>query len=238
MIVAVDADLGQAEAVGQETLLLFGVAHRHGDRVESAHRSVGLDLLGRPALGLVVLVLDHLEVEAGGVAEVQRLLAETLALPGDLGVVALEMLLPEFQRAERHRIAGRVDLAGPAPAGNAHLREREGGRDRADLGIRVGVVEVVKRDRTVEQDGLLDHALADHLREEVDVFLRTPDTAGDMVQSVDACGHLFSLPDWIFEPDPTSASILMTIGTLSGQQRHRQEACARNRCCIAAFCAS
>ena len=80
MIVAVDADLGQAEAVGQEALLLFGVAHRHGDRVEAAHRSVGLDLLGRPALGLVVLVLDHLEVEAGRVAEMQRLLAEALAL--------------------------------------------------------------------------------------------------------------------------------------------------------------
>ena len=102
VIVAVDADLGQAEAVRQETLLLFGIAHRHGDRVEAAHRGVGLDLLGRPALGLVVLVLDHLEVEAGGVAEVQRLLAKTLAFPGDLGVVALEVLLPEFQRAERH----------------------------------------------------------------------------------------------------------------------------------------
>ena len=66
---------------------------------------------------------------------------------------------------------------------------REGRQDRTDLGVRVGVIEVIVGVAAVEQHRLLDEPLGEHLREEVEIFLGT---AGEIGHTVLDPGDLIS----------------------------------------------
>ena len=166
--------------------------------------------------------------------EAQRLLAEALALADDRRLVLRQMVAPEGERADRHGIAGRADLTRTRAALYAHLGEGEGGRDRADLGVGIGVVEVIERHRAVEQDRLLDHALADDLGEEVDVLLRAPDAAGDVMQTVDACCHFF-LPTGFNPALECHSKDFVMIGTVPMVSFARQQAGPAGRVAHSAF---
>jgi hypothetical protein len=207
-VLALGPDLLEAEPVDEEFLLLLGVAHRHRDRVEAAHRMRRRDLVGDEALGLVVRILDQLEFKPRRMGESQRRLAEPLAGLAVLDAVLLEMPLPEGKRADRHGIAGRPHLAGALAALVADLLEREGGHHRADIGVLVGVIEVIDRLAAVIEDGLLDHPLADDLREEIDVFLRGQHAAGRVVKAGDERRQLL---------------VLLCIGSIADRIFHSNE---------------
>ena len=83
----------------EEAFVLLILAHRQHDAVEAAHRDVGADLLGRPPLALSVLALDDLEQQTRRVTHAQELLSEALLHAAVLDVVALQVVLPERERA-------------------------------------------------------------------------------------------------------------------------------------------
>src|SRR5207253_9335927 len=96
--------------------------------------------------------------------EANVLLSESLLNPAVLDVVTTQMVDPERCRALRSGIRGGRDLARSGAAGNAPIGKR--GQHRADLGVRVGVIEMVMRVPAVEEHRLFDQALAHHLRDE------------------------------------------------------------------------
>ena len=106
-------------------------------------------------------------------------LSEALLNPAVLDLVPLQVVLPEWQRALRHRVGCSRNLAGSRSPGDPPIGERR--QHRADLGVRVAVIEVVVRVPAVEEDRLLDQPQAEHLRDEVDVLLRAARAQRDVV---------------------------------------------------------
>src|SRR5207248_5557543 len=75
-------------------------------------------------------------------------------------------------------------------AGAARLaRVRKAGGDRADVGIRVPVVEVINGNAAIHQDGLFDQSLPEHLGEEIDVLLRAAGAQRDVVHALQETRH-------------------------------------------------
>ncbi len=102
----------------------------------------------------------------------------------------IQVLEPEFDRALRHRIGGGLDLSGTLAASHASIGK--GGVDGTGLGVRVRIIQMIVSVAAIKQDGLLDHALAENLRLEVDVFLRAAHTYGHVMDTFYE-GH-FPLP--------------------------------------------
>src|SRR5262245_34405179 len=103
---AVDADLAEPERVHEERFLLARIAHRQDRSEEAARADVPGDLRSGPRIPRVAALLDHLEEQAGWMPGTQVLRAETLLHAAVVGVVPIEVLLPERNRPGRNGIAG------------------------------------------------------------------------------------------------------------------------------------
>ena len=182
MIRAVHADFPEAERVDEERLLIAHVAHRQHGAEEAACRDVPAHLFRRPGIALVARVLDHLEQQSGRMAHAQVLGAKPLLNAAVLGAVRLAVRLPERRRPQRDRIAGAGKLAGAGATRLARVRKCRG--NGAHVGVAVPVIQVVDRDGAVHQHRLLHEALAEHLGEEVQIFLCASGTQRDVMNAL------------------------------------------------------
>ena len=190
MIGTVDAGLPEAERFDEEPFFFFDLAHRQDGTMEAARGNLRVDLVGRPAGARVVRILDHFQQQAGRMREPDERLSEALQNPAVLDLVPVQMVLPEWQRAFRHRVGGGRDLARTRSTRDPPIRKRR--QDQSDLGVRVAVVEVVVRVAAIEEDRLLDQPQAEHLRDEVDVLLRAVRAQRDVVQAFHEIRHVSS----------------------------------------------
>ena len=108
-------------------------------------------------------------------------LPEPLEDPAVFNLLAVEMFLPELDRAFWRRVGGGGNLAGALPARHSLVRKR--GQDRADLGVRVGVVQMIVSVPAVKQHRLLNQPLTQNLRAEVDIFLGAGCTQSDVMKA-------------------------------------------------------
>src|SRR5712691_5339784 len=108
-------------------------------------------------------------------------LSEALLDATVLDVVPVQMIDPELRRSLGNRIGRGRNLTGSRAS--LHAIVGKGGVYRAGLGIGVGVVKMVVGVAAVKKNGLLDQPLAEHLRQEVHVFLSAARTDGDMVHA-------------------------------------------------------
>ena len=181
MIGTVGAGLAESERVDEEPLLLHDLPHRQHRSVESARRHVGTDFFRRPAVSRIVAVFDDFHEQTRRMPEADERLAEALLDAAVIDVVARQVIGPERQRTFRHRVGGRRDLSGAWPSRNPSVGERR--QNRSDFRVGVRVIQMVVRVSAVEQDGLFDQPKAEHLREEVDVFLRAAGAERDVVDA-------------------------------------------------------
>src|SRR5438067_5866945 len=126
MIGSIDAYLAEAERVDEERFLLAHVTHRQHRPEEAARRDVSGDLRRRPRIPDVAALFDHLEEEPRWMTRPQVLRPEPLLDAAVVGAVAFEVVLPERNRANRHRIARARELAGAGAAGLARIRKTRG----------------------------------------------------------------------------------------------------------------
>ena len=218
VIRTIGGGLAESERIDEEALLLGGVLHREDRSVESAQRDVRADLVRRPAGSPIARVLDHFEEQAGRMPEANVVLAEPLLNPTVLDLVTIQMVHPERRRALRGRECRRRDLARSDAAGDAPVRKRR--QHRANLGVRVGVVQMIVSVAAVEQDRLLDQALAEDFRDEVDVLLRAAGAQRDVMNPRDRHGCLRNqkinfAANWIWRAVPASVVILPTVGLIA-----------------------
>ena len=96
--------------------------------------------------------------------------------------VPVQVIQPEWKRSGTYRVDSGLNLARTRAALYPVIGKRGHGRSR--LGLSVGVIEVVVSVAAVKQNGLFDQALTDHLREEIDVFLRTAGADHNVVSPV------------------------------------------------------
>ena len=96
-----------------------------------------------------------------------------------------QVLGPKTKRPFRYGVGGGGDLSGPLAAPDPLIGE--GGHDRAGVGVRVGVVQMIVGVSAVEENGLFEQPLTNHPRDEIKVFLRTAGAQRDVMDSCD--GH-------------------------------------------------
>ncbi len=149
--------------------------------MESVRRDVGANLAHRPRLALVGGILDHFQLQSGGMAEPDELLSEALLDAAMLHLVMRQVLVPELGGALLYRISGGLDLARSRTARHALIGE--GGVNRARLRARIRIIQVVMGVASVEKDGLFDQPLPKDLRQEIYVFLGSRCTNGDVVEA-------------------------------------------------------
>ncbi len=149
--------------------------------METVRGDVRANFLCGPAGALVGVVLDYFELDSGRMIEANELLSKAFLNAAILDLVPIQMFEPEFDRALGHRIGGRLDLSGTLTASDASIRK--GGVNRARLRVRVRIVQMIMSVAAIKEDGLLDHALAENLRLEVDVFLRASYTYGHVMDT-------------------------------------------------------
>src|SRR5580698_1202883 len=80
MRVAVDSGLLHSQRLGVKAFLFGDFAHGEHWAVKAAHGHIPADLIGRPALTLVVGVLDDFELQSGRMLEADKSLTETFLL--------------------------------------------------------------------------------------------------------------------------------------------------------------
>ncbi len=176
---ALGAGFLESQRIHKEALGLGDLADRKHRPMESPHGHVGADLIRGPALALVGIVLDDLELQSRRMAETQILRSETFLHTLIGHVVTFDVLFPEFDRSLRHGVSRGLDLTRSWPALHAVIRKRR--VDRARLAIRIGVIEMIVRVSSVKKNRLLDKALPADLRHEVDVFLGAPCAHSDVM---------------------------------------------------------
>src|SRR6202034_1058506 len=182
VIVAFRAGLAETEGIDEEAFGLGNLPDRQHGTVKSVGGDIGADLFGGPACALVGIVFDYFQLDSGGMVEANELLPETLLNPGVFHFMAIELFDPEFHRAFRHGVGGGLNLAGTRAA--LHASIRKGGVHGAGLRVRIRIVQMIVGVAAIKQDGLLDHALAENLRLEVDIFLRSSDTYGHVMDTL------------------------------------------------------
>src|SRR5262249_53751102 len=165
MVRAVDANLAEAERVDEKRFLVAHVANRQHSPEEAAGPDVPRDLRRRPRIPVVCALLDHFEEQSGWMPDAQISRAEPFLHTAVLGAMPIEVLFPERDRARRNGVTGAGQLTGPGATRLPRVRETRG--DRADVRVAIAVVEVIDRNAPIHQDGLLDHALPEYLREEI-----------------------------------------------------------------------
>jgi hypothetical protein len=192
MIRAVDAGLAETAGFGEEDLFLFHFAHGKQRAVETADGFGVGDLGGDPAVALLVGILNDFDDEAGGMFEVDEVLAEAFMDAAMDDPMFIQVIDPEGQGSFGDGIDGGLDLARPGTALDPLVRKSR--HDGAGLGFAVGVIEVIVRVAAVKQNGLFDQTLSDHLGKEIDVFLRAAGTGGDVMQPCNGIIHKVEPP--------------------------------------------
>ena len=114
----------------------------------------------------------------------------------------LEVFFPEWQRASWSRVRSRRDLSRSGTSRFARIRERCHHRTRLRLGVRV--VQMVNRNFSVHQHGLLDHAQTHDCREKINIFLGPAGTSSDVVDAPNVVLHC-SLPFKRFRFEPINS---------------------------------
>src|SRR5437762_14229502 len=140
-------------------------------------------------------------------------LPETLENPAVFDLVAVEMFLPEFARAFRRSVRRGGNLPGTLAARYPFVRKR--GRDGADLGVGVGVVEMIVGVAAVKQHRLFDEPLTKNLGAEIDIFLGAGGAQSDVMQPLD---------DGICHNDPPNVDVMLTPldCRVNGRKRGRE----------------
>src|SRR5262249_41407204 len=104
-------------------------------------------------MSVVRALLDHLEEESGRMPYAQVLRVKPFLHTTVFGVMSVDVFFPERDRADRNSVTGARELAGPGAS--RFTRVRKAGGNRTHIGVRISVVEVIDRDASVHQDGLL-----------------------------------------------------------------------------------
>ena len=181
MISAIHAGLAEAYGFDEEPLSLFDLSDREQRAKKSVHGFARADLRSRPSLALVAAVFHELITETGRVAETNEPLSKALLNRILIHAVALQMVLPEWQRSAGHGERCGVHLARAWAAAFPAIRESS--HHRTGLHIRVRVVKMINGYLAVHEHRLLRHAKTDGLREEIDVLLCAACTGCDVVIS-------------------------------------------------------
>src|SRR5215472_3129872 len=92
-------------------------------------------------------------------------LAESLLNPAVLDLVTIQVLHPERKGAPWHGKRRRRNLSRSGTTRDPLERKR--GQDRADIPVRIRVIQMVMRVTTIEQHRLLDQAEPQNVRDEV-----------------------------------------------------------------------
>ena len=145
VIRAFAAGLAEAERLDEESLLFVDLPDRQHGAVEAADWRRRADLGGRPAGSRVALASSITSIEqSGGMMEADECFWPNRSCDAAVfDLVPVEMIDPELQRTLRHGVDGGLNLAGTRAPWHALVRKRR--HDRADLCVRVGVVEVIVR---------------------------------------------------------------------------------------------
>src|SRR6185437_1765474 len=149
--------------------------------METSRGHIPADFLGRPVLARISAILEYFQLDVRRMIKADKFLSEPLLNTAVLHFVAVQVFQPEFQRAFRNSVCGSLNLTGTLTAFHASIRE--GGVHRARLGIRIGIIEMIVGITAIEENSLLNHALAKNLCLEVDIFLRSAYTHRHVVET-------------------------------------------------------
>src|SRR6185437_5428877 len=167
VIGALLAGFAETESVNEKALGFGDFANGKHRAMETARGYVTADFLGGPVLARVSAILEHFELDARRMIKADEFLSEPFLNTAVLHFVAVQVFQPEFQRAFRDRVCGSLNLTGTLAAFHASIRK--GGVNRARLGIRIGIIKMIVGIAAIEENSLLDHALAKNLCLEVDI---------------------------------------------------------------------
>src|SRR5262245_14644803 len=181
MVGTIDANLAEPQRFDEERFLLAHVTNRQYRTKEAARPGVSWNLRRCPRISVVPALLDHFEEQPDGMTHTQILRAESFLHAAVFGPVSIEMVFPKRDRSIRNGVAGAGQLTGPCAPRLARVRKTR--RDRTDVGVGVAVVEVIDRDVSIHQDGLLDQPLPQHLGKEVDILLGAARAQRDVVNA-------------------------------------------------------
>src|SRR5262249_30082787 len=152
MIILVRPGLFETQRIHKEPLGLSNFTNGEHRPVESASGHVGRDFADGPAVALIGIVLDDLELQSRRMAQSQELLPEALLYAAVRDFVMIQMPLPELNGSLGNRVRSRLNLSRSRSPRDALVGEGCIHRPRFAIGVRV--IQMIVGVSSVEQNGL------------------------------------------------------------------------------------